>query len=302
VASLYAAKGDGEAAASWLGEAVKLGTGYDAVQARTVFLDLWEKDAAAFKSFVGDAFGATAASDMSKRLKARQAKLADERHAAAEKTRAEQAAREKRQREEQLAQEQSAREAASQPLRAQLRKPVVAELDRLLRACPPQRIGYGAERKFFGGYDKNFDEYYLSIGLQGSGYVATSTWAHEHWNHPGTKNYETKTYTFDSFSSLTAVKVEPFYAASEIKDAKKHHYGSIEKWWRVGITFAGRTVAVVSREMYSDSPKNDQSSGIYGDFMINDPADGPRIAALFVELKAIDSLTLEQLREKAGGV
>jgi hypothetical protein len=297
VAALRALSGDGGAVADWLGEAVKLGADYDEVKARAVFLDLWENDSPAFKAFIDDAFGSTAVSDMNQRLKTRQAKLADERRVAAEKARAEQAAREKRQREEQLAREQAAREEAAQPLRAQLRKPVVAELDRLLQASAVKRIGYRAEAKFFGGSEKNFSEYHVSIGLQENGYIVKHTNVFEHWRYAGAKTYETKTFHVESFSALVGVTVSPVYSGSEMKGL----YGPAEKFFSLALAFPGYTIPVVIQNTASsDATRAERSNNVYAQFIIKEPVDGRRIAELFWELKAIDSLTLEELRVKVG--
>ncbi len=78
VASLHAAKDDGKTVASWLGQAVKLGAGFDAVKERTSFLDLWGKDDATFKTFIADAFGPTAVSEMNRRTKEHQARQLEE--------------------------------------------------------------------------------------------------------------------------------------------------------------------------------------------------------------------------------
>jgi hypothetical protein len=45
----------------------------------------------------------------------------------------------------------------------------------------------------------------------------------------------------------------------------------------------------------------ERTNSVYGTFIVKDVADRARIASLFWELKAIDSFTLEQLRERAGG-
>jgi hypothetical protein len=302
VAALQAAKGDDAAVAHWLGEAVKLGTGYDDVKAKAVFLDLWAKDAAAFKSFINDAFGAPAVADMDQRLKDRLAKQAEERRLVAEKARAEQAAREKRLRDEQAAREQVVREELSRPLRVQLRKPVVAELDRLLQAGPVKRIGFRGPAKFFGGYDKSFDELHVSLELQGNGYVLTHTCVSEHWRRPGTKEYEKRAYTIESFSPMTKAAVDPVYAAADLHEIRNRIYGPAEEFSAINVTFSGLATSLVSHDSRSsDSPKTERTNSVYGTFIVKDVADRARIASLFWELKAIDSFTLEQLRERAGG-
>lgn len=78
VASLHAAKSDGPTVASWLGQAVKLGAGFDAVKERATFLDLWGTNDATFKTFIADAFGPSAVSEMDRRTKEHQARQLEE--------------------------------------------------------------------------------------------------------------------------------------------------------------------------------------------------------------------------------
>ncbi len=313
MAVVQASKGDSASVATWLGDAVRLGTGYEDVKTRSAFLDLWEKDPADFKTFIGDAFGQPAADDMNQRLKVRQAKFAEERRLAAEKARLdeaarekrvrdEQAARDKRLRDEQLAREQTAREEAAKPLRAQLRAPVVAELDRLLQAAPVKRIGLAATAKFFGGYEKIFYDYFVSMALQGDGYVVKSTSGFEHWKSPGVKRFETQTFIVGSFASLIEVNAGPLWASSDIKTVKKGGVGPIEKVHALSLMFSERTVSVTKRS--SDESGATQTDGLkelHAQFLVKDAIDAEQIKVMIRELKTIDSMTLEQLRQKAGG-
>lgn len=278
MAVVKASKGDSAAVVHWLGEAVKLGASYDEVKARTVFLDLWEKDGSAIKTFIGDAFGAPAREDMNDRQKKRAAILANERRIAADKIRAEQAA-----------QERARREAASRPLRHKLRGPVVEELNRVLQANPVKRIATKGPAKFFGGHEKRWESNQLTIELHGAGYLVRHININEYWG-----NTETTTFTTESLARLSGFTSGPLFDRSSAKGAL---HGSGDKFWKLGITFDGDVVLVEK----SGSSGTDRINEAYGLFMINDPADGRRIEELFQALKAIDSMTLEQLREKTGG-
>ncbi|HEX2861063.1 MAG TPA: hypothetical protein VHN79_05465, partial [Lacunisphaera sp.] len=168
VAVRNAIAGAGQATANWLGEAVTRGTGYDAIQERIVFLDLWEKDEPAFKAFIGDAFGSSAVNDMNRRLKERQDQQALERALAAEKARLEEIGRQNRLREQQLAQEKIDRENAARPLRAQLRQRVVEQLDAFLQGKPVKRIVRTVKDAY---YHTVWHDYTARIFLQGDSYV-----------------------------------------------------------------------------------------------------------------------------------
>jgi hypothetical protein len=298
VAALLAAKTDAAAVADWLGEAVKLGAGYDDVKPRTVFLDLWEKGAPEFTAFIGDAFGSAATDDMNQRLKARQAKLAEERRIAAEKARAEQAALDKKQREEQLAREQAERERKSRPLRAQLRAPVVAEIDRLLQASPQKQIRY---KRITSTSAHSIRTFNVSLALKEDSYVLVTGLVEEQWgDRHGHRIHRTgTTYTINSLASLISVGTEHENYA---KEYPKSFYGSAAKLRTLTAKFPSYSIHYVSHSTYASTPEPpSKTDGIYGDFFVNDLADCDRIQSLFWELKAIDSMTLEQLREKAGG-
>lgn len=313
MAVVQAAKGDSAAVAAWLGDAVRLGTSYEDVKARAAFLDLWEKGMADFKGFIGDAFGKPAVDDMTQRLKARQAKIAEERRLAAEKARREdearekrlrdeEAARDKRLRDEQLAREEAAREQAAKPLRAQLRAPVVAELDRLFQAAPVKRYGLAGTAKFFGGTEKIFYEYNVSMALQGDGYVVKAADSFEHWKSPGVKRSGVQTFTVGSFASLTELGVAPVWDASNIKTAKKGGVGPIEKIHALSLVFSEPTVSVTkSSSETGGTTRTDGIIRLNAQFIINEASDAEQIRVMLHRLKAIDSMTLEQLRQKAGG-
>ncbi|HEX2862391.1 MAG TPA: hypothetical protein VHN79_12160 [Lacunisphaera sp.] len=298
IAAGFAKDGDGKWAVHWLREAVKRGSGYADIQARVAFLDLWEKDSPELKSFLGDAFGQDAVDDMNRRLRSRQAKQAEEKRIAAQKAEAERIAREAVLRKHQQEKELADRENASRPLRAQLRRPVVEQLKLLLETKPKQQIG--EKRK--GYYTSVAHDFNASFALHGDDYVLAHKQVEHGWGPKGRNGVteNVRTYILASLEQLA----HPAITAHWMQEYPKYYGGPFKQLRTLKMAFGANVVSTTTQRFENRSLA--ESSGPYNgkeinvDFFVANPGDADRVVALFRELKAIDSLTLEQLRAKTG--